>query len=222
LVVHSGPFAGLRYPGIDAAYRIIPKLLGSYEAELHGVVAEGLRRASRVINVGAAEGYYAVGAACVRPDLQVIAFETSEELRRGCQRMAALNGVSDRVRILGAADRQVLREQPLEGAFVVVDCEGCEAELLADDMVADLAAADLLVETHDFARAGITAQLGRRFEVSHEVLRLSKVPRDRALYPSLNGLDEEDAREALEEERSVGGVPAEQHWLFMRSRARPA
>jgi hypothetical protein len=36
MTVRSGPFQGMRYPGAEAAgSALIPKLLGSYQRELH-------------------------------------------------------------------------------------------------------------------------------------------------------------------------------------------
>lgn len=63
LTVRRGPFAGLRYPSHDAVGSSLwPKLLGSYEAELaptfEALCATPYRT---VVDVGAAEGYYAVG-----------------------------------------------------------------------------------------------------------------------------------------------------------------
>jgi hypothetical protein len=37
--VLDGPFAGMRYVPRAAGSSLLPKLLGSYEAELHGIVA---------------------------------------------------------------------------------------------------------------------------------------------------------------------------------------
>ena len=62
--VTSGPFAGMRY--IDASFgsAYIPKLLGTYEQELSNVLAGIIaKRPKAVVDVGAAEGYYAVGLA---------------------------------------------------------------------------------------------------------------------------------------------------------------
>src|SRR5919106_5511514 len=67
LTVRSGPFAGLRY--VDAAVGapdradcLPAKLLGSYERELHHAVERQLEVGfSTIVNVGAAEGYYALG-----------------------------------------------------------------------------------------------------------------------------------------------------------------
>src|SRR3982751_3241860 len=63
-VLH-GPFAGLRYPADAVQSRhSVPMLLGSYERELHAIVDSVLLDSyNRVVDVGCAEGYYAVGLA---------------------------------------------------------------------------------------------------------------------------------------------------------------
>src|SRR5689334_17519514 len=63
-IVDCGPFVGMRYLRSACCERILPKLLGSYEEELW----PALRRLAAlpipaVVNVGCAEGYYAVGLA---------------------------------------------------------------------------------------------------------------------------------------------------------------
>src|SRR5215207_138666 len=65
LSVRRGPFAGMRYPReAVAATTVVPKLLGSFELELHPVLDEVLDRGcSTILNIGSAEGYYAVGLA---------------------------------------------------------------------------------------------------------------------------------------------------------------
>jgi hypothetical protein len=65
--VESGPFAGMKYlPGFCEG--ILPKLLGSYEQELwpalHSIASLPIQA---VINIGCAEGYYAVGLARLLP-----------------------------------------------------------------------------------------------------------------------------------------------------------
>src|SRR4051812_14244715 len=63
-VVLSGPFAGMAYVRQAAGSCLAPKLIGCYEAELHGVVARILRTGyTQIVDIGCAEGYYAVGLA---------------------------------------------------------------------------------------------------------------------------------------------------------------
>jgi hypothetical protein len=63
LHVRSGPFAGMDYVVNAAEGAFLPRILGVYERELHpdltAFAAEGL---DHVIDIGCAEGYYAVGS----------------------------------------------------------------------------------------------------------------------------------------------------------------
>src|SRR3954471_21407829 len=63
LTVLNGPFAGLVYPSVDASLAsLFAKLLGSYEREIHPVVEKiCTAEYTDIVNVGCAEGYYAVG-----------------------------------------------------------------------------------------------------------------------------------------------------------------
>jgi hypothetical protein len=63
LRVAGGPFQGLHYPhrrSVGSAP--LPKLLGSYESELHAALEQLLTEEHEtVVDIGCAEGYYAVG-----------------------------------------------------------------------------------------------------------------------------------------------------------------
>ena len=56
-VVRAGPFAGLRYPVAQAAgSSLAPKLLGTYELEIHDFVESAIKkRPTRIVNIGAGE-----------------------------------------------------------------------------------------------------------------------------------------------------------------------
>ena len=62
--VFSGPFKGMQF--IDESFEnaFIPKILGIYERELHPAVEAAIALTPRlVVDIGTAEGYYAVGIA---------------------------------------------------------------------------------------------------------------------------------------------------------------
>src|SRR6187455_778364 len=75
-IVQGGPFQGMRYIERTQWECLPAKLLGIYERELHAIVEDLVARAyDTVINVGSAEGYYAVGFARRCPAASVIAYE---------------------------------------------------------------------------------------------------------------------------------------------------
>jgi hypothetical protein len=162
LTVSGGPFAGLRYPGIGP-HSLAPKLLGAYERELHGAIEDAIRaRPDTIVNVGAAEGYYAVGLARRCPGARVVAYEADPGQRALLSGVAAVNGVA--VEIEGAASREHLAAD-----LVVMDCEGCERELLGRGETASLGDATVIVELHDVYDPGVGDAIVERFAPTHAV-----------------------------------------------------
>jgi hypothetical protein len=222
LTVRHGPFKGLRYPSAESlCSALVPKLLGSYERELQPTF-ETLCRTPYplVIDIGSAEGYYAVGLARRIPGASVNAFDIDANARDLCNQMAKANGVENRVHVLGNCAPDDLR-MLVNGrrALVVCDCEGFELELFTPHVVSALTAADLLVETHDFVGTDITGILVDRFRATHEVSVLTSVDDDSKAreyhYPELDGLEQHARKFALAERR-----PGLMKWLVMIAGAR--
>src|SRR5580765_3232142 len=88
----GGPFAGMEYVQFATEGSLIARLLGTYESELHphlaALAAAGL---DTVIDVGCAEGYYAVGLARAMPQVTVHAHDIDEKARAACAALAAKN-----------------------------------------------------------------------------------------------------------------------------------
>jgi hypothetical protein len=165
LQVSGGPFAGLTYPDASAT-SLIPKLLGVYERELHGAVEAAIRAGPElIVNVGAADGYYAVGLARRCPAAAVRAYEADPGQRALLARVAAANGVEPA--IAGAAGPRELASLPPGRTLLVIDCEGCEAALLRPDELEFLREATVIAELHDFVEPG--DPVVARFTATHEV-----------------------------------------------------
>jgi hypothetical protein len=172
--------------GIGSVY--YPKLLGVYERELHPVIDTIARLGpDRIIDIGAAEGYYAVGLALHNPRAEVVAFEQTPEGQALVRELASRNCVADRVRVLGRCEPADLREElsPARRAVVMCDVEGYETTLLDPVAVPSLTAAWLLVELHEFVIAGVGALLRGRFAGTHRISEISQTDRTRADYPYL-------------------------------------
>lgn len=214
-VVLQGPFAGMAYVEGATEGALAPRLLGTYEAELHpyllALAAEGL---DCVIDVGCAEGYYAVGMALLAPDAQVHAFDTSPKARAACAQMAALNGVSDRVTI-----GETLRPEDFDGLagprrLVLMDVEGAEEDLLRPDLSPALVHTHIIVEAHEIYRPGVAARLTERFGPTHHVTQLPLGGRTLPLPDWLMASNHLDQLLAVWEWR-LGPTP----WLVMRPKS---
>lgn len=228
--VARGPFAGLHYPRRRGDIVHGAKLLGAYECELHSELERLIGRApTRVVNIGSGDGYYVVGLARRLPEADVWAVDPDPLAQRACGRTAALNVVGARVHLTARLDPRAL-DEALRGPFArlrtsahatrrtlcVVDCEGYEDELLDPVAAPSLSQADILVETHDFACAGVTERLAARFAATHHVVRVGIASRAPERYPELADLPAVQAAGLLDEFRHPP-----QAWLVLTAREGP-
>lgn len=215
LRVLSGPFRGLRYLPFSSGSGLLPKLVGSYEVEVHTAVETACERGYRtVVNIGCGEGYYAVGLAKRMPNAEVHAFDLDIVAQQRTRRLARANGVAERVHVAGLCDFSNLSRLVGPQTLVVSDCEGCEATLLDPAKVPALSSTDLLVELHDFLDPTISETIYARFAATHQIFTFAMS--DRASYstPELDRLAPRERELAMWEGRPVGMT-----WVWMTSRA---
>lgn len=192
--VVDGPFAGMLFTweAWDEHFTMpTPKFLGTYELELHSVVEAVCRLTpDLVIDVGAADGFYAVGFALRIPRAQVVAFEELAKGRALVERIALANHVADRVRSLGRCEVTDL-SQALGGggrAFVMLDIEGHEGVLLDPALIPQLKTAHILVEAHDCYAPGVSQLIRSRFAQTHRIESIPSRGRSLADIKSVNWL----------------------------------
>ncbi|MCU0828054.1 MAG: methyltransferase [Tabrizicola sp.] len=177
-IVAHGPFAGMDYAVEASEGARAPRLLGLYEAALHPVIEAVVARPyAQVVDIGCAEGYYAVGLARRMPRTQVHARDSDPNARALCARLAARNSVEDRVQIGPEVTHDDLALCATAPTFVLCDIEGAEVRLLDPASAPALRQADILVECHSGA---VLDTLTNRFAASHRITRI-----DRALCPDL-------------------------------------
>lgn len=221
-IVMRGPFRGMRYVQGAVGSHLHPKLLGTYERELHPFL-EQLREhpVDIAFDIGAAEGYYAVGMLFAGMASHVVAFETNPAGQMLVMDMARLNGVADRLSVFGACSVAALSEQ-LEAAgsrssLLMMDVEGFESLLLDPLRVPALRKQNILVEVHEFVLPGLTQEILARFGDSHSVERFDEQPRRLEENTCLSGVVRFLPRRyrmlPLNEHR-----PCRMHWLLLTPR----
>ena len=98
MTVQTGPFAGMVMHDVQtwgAGDDIGPQLLGTYEQELHEWLNRFvLKSPSTIINIGCAEGYYAVGLARLLSTARVLGFDTDLRAQEACRNNSILNRVT--------------------------------------------------------------------------------------------------------------------------------
>ena len=215
LTVKAGVCRGLRYPDRKSTGSVlVPKLLGIYESELYPVLERWIAGGpDMVVDVGSAEGFYAVGLALRLPAAEIFAYDPDPTAGALFQSLASHNGVSGRIVHRGfcnAAELQTLVKG--RRALVISDCEGYEDTLFAEADPQALRDADILIEAHDFLIPGITQRMVKRLEGTHNVSVItSGTGRSRAEFPA--GLSAMHRFVAEAEWR-----PAGQQWVIAEAR----
>lgn len=157
LKVQHGPFKGMKYSSFEAIESsICPKLLGSYERELSDIINEIKNNEyTEILNIGCAEGYYAVGFAYLAKlnnfKTRVYAYDVNRKARILCRKMAKVNKVSNIVSINSECTSNTLANFRFTGrSLIISDCEGYERELFTEASARHLIDCDVLIEVHDF------------------------------------------------------------------------
>lgn len=220
--VAGGPFAGLRYPAKAIGSALLPKLIGLYEKELSPVIEQAIARPfDLVVDIGAAEGYYAVGMRRAGAARRMIAYEASDDTRSLLEETCRLNETSIDIRGWCSAD-DLNRDLSLGlgRAMVLCDCEGAEQELLDPAAVPALRGSWILVEVHDFIVPGIEQRLMERFAESHQITVFTQEPRSATDMPFRNWYTSLFPKMyvlwAVGEHR-----PVRMNWLWMEPKERP-
>lgn len=167
--VLDGLFAGMVMPGRGTWGGALARLAGTYEEELVPYLRHMLTvEPSLVIDIGAADGYYAVGLARLLPCIRVLAYEIDADGRRACRQAVRQNGVTN-VSVRGRMTPRELRKRIRPQTLILSDVEGYEVELLDPVLAPGLAEAYMIIELHEFAEPGVTSVVIRRFADSHRI-----------------------------------------------------
>ncbi len=197
--VAYGPFKGLRladdawWGNDDAAV-----YFGLYELEILNELTNMARGGRTFVNLGAANGYYGVGALVANMCDRSICFELSAEGRKIIERTARLNGVLDRVEIRGAAGDgfyQLIPEADRDRAIVLIDIEGAEFELLTTSFFEAFSNSTIFVELHQRTVPNGLEKLVRLRETASRNFQIKEMrtgPRDPGQFPELEQLSDSD------------------------------
>jgi precorrin-6B methylase 2 len=211
MTVQAGPFNKMKLT--DHWGPLGAKLLGLYECELWSVIENAVQMSPDVIiNVGCAEGYYAVGLARLVPSARVYAFDLNKAAQDRCHELAVVNGVAERVCVGEKCTSRIIQYlvKDAKRPLIIIDCEGGEREILLTDKVELFSYSNVIVECHDFIDRTITPRLVHTFSKTHFIMRIEQSSRNPHSIPILKDWSERDRWIVVMEGR---GEPM--HWLSM-------
>lgn len=211
--VVSGPFKGLKF---SQRFPTKPMLLGVWEKEI-SFIWNSLENFKCIIDVGAAEGFYAVGLARKYPDKQIYAYEMNPSTKSLLEEVTSDNLVKN-IEIRGKCEYSDLRDLgvKLRDSLIIMDCEGYELELLNNLSPSILKNTSMMVELHEMYAPGCTDELKERFSSTHIIQEIEgqhrcihdwpkKLKLLRYLYPKELLLDFMDE-----------GRPYPMNWFYMK------
>lgn len=217
--VCSGPFKGIRYPELKAfGSTLYPKLLGSYESELHPTISRFASRPYETIHdIGCAEGYYAVGLSKLFPRAKIYAYDLDPAARAFCERMASANNVHNPILPLGFCDPAKLSNSCTNKRdLIVCDCEGFEEHLFTPEFAVGYSNSDLIIEIHDFISPGIGKACAESLQASHKLSYVSAEDTEsKVAYFSRN---RERFPKWIQKELVSENRPSGMYWLIAESK----
>lgn len=210
--VFSGPFRTMKFIHQDVFGSATAKMLGTYELELEPLLEKIKSTSPEVIlNIGGAEGYYAVGFASVWKSRTVIVYESLEEGRSLIAANARLNRVEAHIDIRSLCTEEELYQTLVEDNidFVVMDVEGAEMELLTERVVKKIKEATILIESHDFCKPGCLEFLKQSLIKTHNLNIVNSCLRNYSDFPYPSLIFRKVKEMLMDEER-----PGTMQWLI--------
>lgn len=217
-LVQTGPFAGVYIlPEISwPSTAFCPILLGCYEMELHPYIECEISRLQwipkpKIVNIGCAEGYYALGMARRLPNAEVWAVDNNIEALHIMEKAVQSNNVK-----MVISSNEKMDEVLDKVDFVISDCEGAEVDYLDPEKFPALKKAGIIVEIHYLRQKdgsdppAVDEILVNRFKDTHRVSMVYEGGRNPSQYPILHMLSSHERWLAVSERRD-----ALMHWLCM-------
>jgi len=153
--VSYGPFSGLQLQWNSSwgAKSRSTMLLGIYEIEVLRELIITSKNYRYFIDIGAADGYYALGAIFGGYFEKSFCYEASQNGREVIKGNAELNGLADLVVIRGKASSDFFhdfQDDVRDDSVVLVDIEGGEFQLLSNEALFAFRKSIIIIEIHDW------------------------------------------------------------------------
>jgi hypothetical protein len=197
--VHYGPFKGLvlgrtLWGSTDRASMI----LGLYEQEILNSIFQVPKKYKFFIDLGAADGYYAIGVLKNRRFSKTFCYEMSEKGRQIIRENAKLNHVENHIEIHGIATKGFYKLIPninLSHSVMLVDIEGSEFDLFDYECLKAFKKSIIFIELHEsLVKNGLNKKdkLIKNAKHFFKVSELTTTARDLSCFEELKDLNDND------------------------------
>lgn len=214
--VLSGPFAGMKYANFISWGPLMSRWLGSYEQELAPLIKGfSTLKYDKIIDIGSAEGYYAVGLARKLKDSHIFAFDKDPRARFFCRLLAIKNRVRN-LTVSGDCSAAAIKQLSGPRTAIICDIEGHELPLFLSIKPDELARTDILIEVHPFkddSEQEVGELISNHFQDTHVSHKIPVQPRKISEFAQKFALTEDEARTCLAEDRIES-----QFWLWLKTK----
>ena len=208
-VIAYGPFKGMKLSD-DIWWSKndrITQTLGIYEEHVVERLKEfSSQGASRFIDIGAADGYFAIGMAFSKIYSKVVAYEIEPIGQKRIRENSAINRCEDLVSVFGEADYSSLKNLLSEDlkTSILVDIEGAEYQLLDEGMLSLMSNCYLICELHPWLVDDGYQQQRKLIERAKKNFNVELIKREcyaPNIFPELDDLSDEERLIAVGEGR---------------------
>ena len=209
-LVAYGPFSGMKlnenvwWSKNDR----ITQTLGIYEDHvLKKICLFASQGATKFIDVGAADGYFAVGVAFSKIYPQVVAFEIEAEGQKRILENAKANNCEDKLLVCGEANIELIARETkdINTTTVLIDIEGAEYDFLGEQMLETLSKSYVICELHPWMvedGSRVQKSLLDRAKVFFNIEVIKRDSYNPNSFPEFDGLTDEERLIAVGEDRS--------------------
>jgi hypothetical protein len=174
-------------------------LLGFYEKEVVESLLNASSKYNFIIDLGAADGYFAIGCLINNMYKKAYCYEQSEESRKHLFSNSIINRVENRIEIDGIANNNfhvTLKGNgvDLKKCVLLCDIEGGEFDLFDDNVLQAFKHSTIIIEVHEWHENGLEQykELKGRASMYFKITELKTGNRDLSIYPEVASLNDND------------------------------
>lgn len=191
-------------------------LLGLYEKEVLDKIVLLSKNKKYFIDIGAADGYYAVGLIKKNYFQRCFCFEMTKNGREIIRENSILNSIEDKISIFGEIKNSLslfINQKIIDQSFLLIDIEGSEFDLLTDKFLNEIKMCNTIIELHDHLVKNGDKKLKDLIKKLNKYFKLSffnSQGRNPSQFKELNYLTDNDKWLICSEGRKSTG-----HWIYL-------
>jgi 16S rRNA G966 N2-methylase RsmD len=154
-LVQSGAYKNMKIGDIAwSEYDYCPKIIGVYENEVQNELLK--TNCKYIVNLGAGEGYHAIGQILSGTKEQAICFELSKTSRKFLNTNSKINNIENKIKIFEKANNNYLdylqekiSDIDFKECVFLIDIEGEEFNIINNKNLETLKESKLIIEFHE-------------------------------------------------------------------------